>query len=176
MFEEDEQVNELKSTEGTYHFLAPECISGQAYDPYKADVWSLGITLYASLFGVVPFGANEVGIASVLEAIRVEPLAFRTATVSPECQDILSRMLDRNPDSRISVSDIRSHPWVCITQRMRGNSYPPVQPVEVSLEEINMAFTPINNIVLMVSTFNERMGNCCTMRLHDDNVTRRRPS
>ena len=148
MFDEGD-MKKLKNTEGTYHFLAPECIAGEAFDPYKADVWSLGITMYATLFGIVPFGANETGIASVLEAIRSEPLQFH-GDISEHGKDFLSRMLDRNPETRITVAQIKEHPWVQITQRTRGLSYPPLEAIEVSLEEINMAFTPINDLVLMV--------------------------
>jgi serine/threonine protein kinase len=46
----------LKDTAGTYHFLAPECLSGELYDGYQADVWALGVTMYALLFGMLPFG------------------------------------------------------------------------------------------------------------------------
>ena len=50
----------IKSTEGTYHFLAPEAcdpdvevLSGKAL-----DIWAVGITLYCMLFGCVPFNGD----------------------------------------------------------------------------------------------------------------------
>lgn len=149
---QDEDLKQLKNTEGTYHFLAPECISGQAYDPYKADIWSLGITLYATVLGTVPFGLSVAskGIVDVLEAIRTEPLLF-PRPLSDDLKNLIVRMLDRNPETRITLEEIKGHAFLQITERMRGKSYPPIEAVMVSLEEINMAFTPINNIVLMVS-------------------------
>ena len=123
---------------------------GVAYDPYKSDIWALGVTLYCMLFGKVPFGSKmEGGIVGILESIRTEVLLF-PFPVSKDCQHLLSLMLERNPKVRISLQEIKNHPWLQLQSRLRGKSYPPPAPVEVSVEEINLAFTPVNNLILMV--------------------------
>lgn len=40
---------------GTPSYTAPEIIKRQPYDPELADVWSLGVTLYAMLAAQLPF-------------------------------------------------------------------------------------------------------------------------
>ena len=40
---------------GTLSYAAPEIIKSLKYDE-KCDLWSLGITLYESIFGYLPYG------------------------------------------------------------------------------------------------------------------------
>ena len=44
---------------GTYLFMAPEVLNGLPYS-HESDVWSLGCTFYAMLFGKVPFPAKTL--------------------------------------------------------------------------------------------------------------------
>ena len=45
----------IKDQAGTPAYMAPETISGDSYEPFAADVWSLGVLLYTFLIGKVPF-------------------------------------------------------------------------------------------------------------------------
>jgi serine/threonine protein kinase len=48
----------LRGSEGTYHFMAPEMLSEvfpEGYDGRQCDMWSLGVTFYCILFGILPF-------------------------------------------------------------------------------------------------------------------------
>ncbi|KAF0716647.1 Aste57867_2731 [Aphanomyces stellatus] len=150
MFTEDDATNalQLKSTEGTYHFLAPECTTGHPYDPFKVDIWALGVTVFAMLFGTVPFGGTAESAPAILDAIRVEPLVFPKTNIAPDLQHLLLGMLDKSPDCRVSIVDILAHPW--LQERIVAlNKRPSADVIAVSLEEINMAFTPSNNFILM---------------------------
>jgi|JI9StandDraft_2_1071091.scaffolds.fasta_scaffold695845_1 serine/threonine protein kinase len=42
----------LESTEGTYHFMPPECwnFENRQFSGVKADIWSLGVTLFAMTY------------------------------------------------------------------------------------------------------------------------------
>ncbi|GBG31383.1 Protein kinase, putative [Hondaea fermentalgiana] len=45
----------LKDTEGTYPFFSPEMCRGEAYDAFAADVWSLGVSVYVTVYSVLPY-------------------------------------------------------------------------------------------------------------------------
>ncbi len=40
--------------------MSPEALSGDDYSGYAADIWALGVTLYALVCGVLPFQADSV--------------------------------------------------------------------------------------------------------------------
>ena len=74
-----------------------------------ADIWSCGIILYAMLFGRYPFNARERDYArKIVAAQYVLP---SDVPVSPECADLLTRLLVADPAGRLSMEDIKGHPW-----------------------------------------------------------------
>jgi len=50
----DGQSSQAKLT-GTPAFTAPELVSGNAADPFAADVWALGACLFCFIYGELPF-------------------------------------------------------------------------------------------------------------------------
>lgn len=65
-FKEDDQV---KRTEGTYHFLAPECCNPEidSFSGKAADMWALGVTLFSLVYEKLPFWAET--LPGILEVI-----------------------------------------------------------------------------------------------------------
>ncbi|XP_055550984.1 calcium/calmodulin-dependent protein kinase kinase 2 isoform X3 [Wyeomyia smithii] len=101
------------STAGTPAFRAPETLlPGQLiYNGKAADIWALGATLYSLVHGNVPFIATSV--PGVYEKIKNDPVKFPSAgTVSPELQDLLKSMLEKDPQLRITLPQIKEHCWV----------------------------------------------------------------
>jgi len=54
LFEENDM---LSKTEGTYHFMSPECCDPDcdSFSGKAADIWALGVTLYCMIFNILPF-------------------------------------------------------------------------------------------------------------------------
>ncbi|OQR90730.1 protein kinase [Achlya hypogyna] len=148
MFSETDAELSLKSTEGTYHFLAPECTTGEPFDPFKVDVWALGVTLFAMVFGTTPFGASAATPAEVLTAVRSDPLVFPNA-VDPELQDLLERLLDKAPTSRLSISGLLVHPWLTASVVAAAKAPNVTDAIDVSGDEIAVAFTRNNKMLLL---------------------------
>ena len=94
---------------GTPAFVAPEILKDTPYNPYMTDIWSSGVVLYAMITGFFPFrGINETDLhRNILSG------AFpKLKDVSPELKDLLNKILEVNPNKRISVDDILNHPWL----------------------------------------------------------------
>ena len=105
----------LSSSAGAPAFLAPELVSVRGQSHGKAtDIWALGVTLYYFVFGTCPF--LGMSIPAIYERIQHQELEFPTtlpngATPSKDLQDILNRLLTKDPKKRISMREIRKHPW-----------------------------------------------------------------
>lgn len=108
-----------KSKVGTLTYMAPEVlINGEGhYDGKIADIWSCGVILYVMMVGRYPFqspqGNNQArDILAMLEDMvhsRYEiPGHVR---MSPECLDLLKKLLLPDPLKRINMQGIMSHPW-----------------------------------------------------------------
>ncbi|OIW16604.1 hypothetical protein TanjilG_02810 [Lupinus angustifolius] len=103
-----------KSTVGTPAYIAPEVLTRKEYDGKIADVWSCGVTLFVMLFGAYPFEDPEdpkdfsKTIGRILSVQYSIPDYVRVAT---ECRHLISQIFVANPEKRISVPEIRNHPW-----------------------------------------------------------------
>ncbi|KAF1334845.1 Camkk protein kinase, partial [Globisporangium splendens] len=103
----------VSDTVGTYQFLSPECCSGEPYDPFKVDLWAVGVLLYIFLFGKLPFQSE--GTKELFDEItRCDGIDIPTSLrhVASECRDLLLRLLTKDPQERITVTDALNHPWL----------------------------------------------------------------
>jgi len=93
---------------GTPEYLAPEFLIGAGHGK-AVDWWSLGVLLYEMLCGIPPFYCENV--SEMYELILKKPLEF-PADVSPAAQDLLRKLLDRNPQMRLQdVEKFKAHPF-----------------------------------------------------------------
>ncbi|GJW95462.1 CBL-interacting serine/threonine-protein kinase 14-like protein [Tanacetum coccineum] len=93
---------------GTPAYVAPEILAKKGYDGAKVDIWSCGIILYVLNAGYLPF--NDPNLMVMYRKIYKGEFRVPKWT-SPELKNFLSRLLDTNPDTRITVQEILSHPW-----------------------------------------------------------------
>ena len=71
-----------------------------------ADIWAMGITLYAFVYGKLPF--HDDNIVVLYDNIRNSPLSFPPVPfVSDDLKDLISLMLEKNPAQRITLPDIK---------------------------------------------------------------------
>uniref|UniRef100_A0A669ELM3 Calcium/calmodulin-dependent protein kinase kinase 1, alpha b n=1 Tax=Oreochromis niloticus TaxID=8128 RepID=A0A669ELM3_ORENI len=103
----------LSSTAGTPAFMAPETMTEheQSFSGKALDVWAMGVTLYCFVFGMCPF--YDEYIVSLHNKIKNKPVEFpETPLISNELKELIERMLDKNPETRITIPEIKLHPWV----------------------------------------------------------------
>ncbi|OTB01819.1 hypothetical protein M426DRAFT_265536 [Hypoxylon sp. CI-4A] len=99
----------LRTSCGSPHYAAPEIIKAKSYRGDKADLWSLGVILYACLVRALPFNDDYTPqlLAKIIKGeYRLPEFLSRNA------QNLISRMLESNPEKRISCREIWQHPAV----------------------------------------------------------------
>ncbi|XP_062187462.1 CBL-interacting protein kinase 29-like [Phragmites australis] len=95
---------------GTPAYVAPEILSRKGYDPAMVDIWSCGVVLFVLAAGYLPF--NDASLANMYRKIYAGK--FRCPSwFSPALRDLMRRILNPNPDTRINTDSILSHPWFC---------------------------------------------------------------
>ncbi|KAK6932930.1 NAF domain [Dillenia turbinata] len=98
----------LHTTCGTPAYVAPEVLSRRGYDGVKADIWSCGVILFVLLAGCLPF--YDTNIIEMYRKISKAEYKCPNWFPSQVCK-LLSKMLDPNPHSRISITKIKENPW-----------------------------------------------------------------
>lgn len=93
---------------GTPAYVAPEILAKKGYDGAKIDVWSCGIILYVLTTGYLPF--NDSNLMAMYRKIYRGDFRCPKWT-SPDLRRFLSRLLDTNPETRITVDEIYRDPW-----------------------------------------------------------------
>lgn len=108
LWESKRQDGLLHTTCGTPAYVAPEVISRKGYDGPKADIWSCGVILFVLLAGYLPFHDSNL-----MEMYRkISKGEFKCPNwFPPEVRKLLSRILDPNPNSRISIARIMENSW-----------------------------------------------------------------
>jgi serine/threonine-protein kinase len=86
---------------GTAAYLAPEQAKDASVVDHRADIYSLGVTLYEALTGRLPFeGRNRVQV--IFQHLNTPPVppVQRAEGIPPLLSDLCLWMLAKNPDDR----------------------------------------------------------------------------
>ncbi|KAK4409827.1 SNF1-related protein kinase catalytic subunit alpha KIN10 [Sesamum angolense] len=98
----------LKTSCGSPNYAAPEVISGKLYAGPEVDVWSCGVILYALLCGTLPF--DDENIPNLFKKIK-GGIYTLPSHLSAGARDLIPRMLIVDPMKRMTIPEIRAHPW-----------------------------------------------------------------
>lgn len=151
----------LSSTAGTPAFMAPEMMieNEQSFNGRALDVWAMGVTLYCFVFGKCPF--FDEYIVDLHKKIKTEPVEFpETPVICDHLKDLIEKMLDKNPETRITIPKIKLHPWVTED----GTNPLPLEEehcmaVEVTDEEVQNSIkliTSLSTVILVKSMLRKR--------------------
>lgn len=109
----------LKEQIGTSFYIAPEVLKNSYNE--KCDLWSCGVILYILLCGAPPFyGTCE---DEIFRKIITCKFSFKHSVwkeISPEAKDLITKLLDLNPKSRLSAKEALEHKWFTMTENKRN--------------------------------------------------------
>jgi serine/threonine protein kinase len=120
-----ELVGEIDATRrdsGSYEYVAPEKVMNRELMSYhgnegyisgfKADVWGMGIILYAILYGQFPW--NKEQRQEYIRDFETHPEIFFPTSykVTDQANDLIQKILEVDPEKRLSIEQILAHPWL----------------------------------------------------------------
>lgn len=108
--EQDEMNPEEISFVGTPYYIAPEIINRNCNDLRQCDVWSIGIILFFFAVGYHPFsGSKKEEILSNIINGKLEFEEEYWKDKSEELRDLITRLLEFEPNERIGLKEALSH-------------------------------------------------------------------
>ncbi|KAM0559609.1 hypothetical protein ACHAPJ_004133 [Fusarium lateritium] len=150
MFEKRDNMRTAKSA-GSPAFLPPElCGKHGVVSGTAADIWSMGVSLYCLKYGRIPF--NRDGVLDMYDAIRSDEPQIPQDEI-PDFVDLMQKVLNKDPEQRITMDKLREHPWVTKqgTDSLLSAEENCANMIEPPNElEVNRAFTRKMNHLLCV--------------------------
>lgn len=95
----------LETVCGTESYMAPEILLRKKYLPEASDVWSLGVILYALIYGKLPFD-DDNATTSVNRIVEEDPVYYEVPQEGEFLVGIVKKMLNKNPHNRPSAMDM----------------------------------------------------------------------
>ncbi|XP_028794625.1 CBL-interacting serine/threonine-protein kinase 3 [Neltuma alba] len=123
----------LHTTCGTPNYVAPEVLDDRGYDGATADLWSCGVILFVLLAGYLPF--DDPNIMNLYKKISAAEFTC-PPWISFSARKLITRILDPNPVTRITISEILGDEW------FKKDYKPPVfeEKGETNLDDIEAVF------------------------------------
>ncbi|XP_010275896.1 PREDICTED: CBL-interacting serine/threonine-protein kinase 23-like isoform X3 [Nelumbo nucifera] len=146
-----QQVREdglLHTTCGTPNYVAPEVINNKGYDGAKADLWSCGVILFVLMAGYLPFEDSNLMqlYKKIFKADFNCPSWFSTSA-----KKLIKRILDPNPETRISISEVIGNEWF-----KKGYKPPVFESEDVSLADVDAIFNESGGLVKRQTRFTSK--------------------
>ncbi|XP_020101163.1 CBL-interacting protein kinase 32 isoform X3 [Ananas comosus] len=123
----------LHTTCGTPNYVAPEVLEDRGYDGATADLWSCGVILFVLLAGYLPF--EDSNLMTLYK--KISHAEFTSPSwISFGARKLLTRILDPNPVTRITVPEILEDEW------FKKGYKPPVfeENYDANLDDVDAAF------------------------------------
>lgn len=126
---------------GTPNYISPEVLERPHEHSFPADIWGIGVILFAMVFGKPPFQEKDVKV--IYERIKRHDLIFPDhIRVSNACIELIQWMLESDPERRPTVDQILAHRWFAgeFTDVMPPAALRGVPHIKISPEQSRVNF------------------------------------
>ncbi|KAK6026182.1 kinase domain protein [Ostertagia ostertagi] len=97
---------------GSKSYSAPEILKGEPYDPYKSDVWSVGVIAFVIVTDCMPYFVRSVPNPQIVEAQRLRAYEYPAKLhLSAECRFSIDTMMTFSWRDRPNISHCGCLPW-----------------------------------------------------------------
>ena len=112
---------------GSQSYAAPHVLAGTDYDGFEADMWSLGVCIFAMLACFFPLDeatGSDSRFGKLMETQRgghstvaaIYSWYERQVPLSPEAVHMIDGLLTIDPSKRMTMEQLRQHPWIVGTK------------------------------------------------------------
>lgn len=116
----DDDNDTLDDKHGCPAYVSPEILTTNGgYSGKAADVWSMGVMLYAMLVGRYPFHDTEH--STLFNKIRGGHYVIPDS-ISSKAKCLIKCLLRHNPTERLAADDVLKHPWFSTTATSGGGN------------------------------------------------------
>mmetsp|Transcript_17767 Transcript_17767/g.49278 ORF Transcript_17767/g.49278 Transcript_17767/m.49278 type:complete len:190 (-) Transcript_17767:70-639(-) len=120
-----------QGTCGKWIYMSPEIYSnGAPFDAYAVDMWAAGVILFLMLTGFPPWERacqTDERFKYMTAGYLVQMLTEWEVGLSSDAMDLLQRMLFLDPKDRLSLDQVRAHPWMVNGPRQAPQPTPGIQ-------------------------------------------------
>ncbi len=113
-----EQGDQSGVIRGTPHYMSPEQTRGGRLD-HRTDLYSLGVMVYESATGSVPFTGSSISIMSQHFSVEPEKPRVRNRLISAELEAIILSLMAKKPDGRPASGSIVAQSLMAEVARIR---------------------------------------------------------
>jgi serine/threonine protein kinase len=101
---------------GKWMYVSPEILSSaEPFDGFAIDLWATAVILFLMLVGLPPWEfahAEDPRYRMVIRGGLEQMVSNWDRQISPLAADLLQKMLREDPRQRLSMVEIKDHPWV----------------------------------------------------------------
>ncbi|KAM7389736.1 hypothetical protein PAMP_023695 [Pampus punctatissimus] len=127
--------------QSTEHYLAPEVFTERTYDA-KSDIWSVGCILYELCTGQLAFSAETT--IRLFPKIIGGPYPSLPNDFSPELQELVNDILNKDPQSRPTAAEILERPFImsCLLKKSKTT----VKELQTKLHNLRMVADSLERV------------------------------
>lgn len=110
-----------QGTCGKWIYMSPEIYqNSEPFDAFAVDMWAAGVILFLMLTGFPPWERacpTDERFHYMTAGYLVQMLTEWEIGLSSDAMDLLQRMLFLDPKDRLSLDQVRAHPWMVSGRR-----------------------------------------------------------